>query len=178
MNSKQTALDKAADRLMDLDSAAYGDERERSVFMEASAFGMTLGIYASLVVAFVTALMGSLAAPAVALLLVGIPSWSTIWYASRRGVDVQSMASRAHRKDQVRTMFIMGGGLVLVAVAMSYTVWSGHGLIPVPQLDLMADTAGRSLARGATIGGAIGGLLALVMIALKSRRNPQHRAED
>ena len=37
MERNRDVLDRAADRVMDLDSPAWGDERERAVFMESSS---------------------------------------------------------------------------------------------------------------------------------------------
>lgn len=45
MTRRESRLDRMAERVMDLDSPAYGDERERALFMESCAFGLTTGLF-------------------------------------------------------------------------------------------------------------------------------------
>jgi hypothetical protein len=170
MNRKQGALGRAAERLMDMDSPSYGDERERAVFTEASTFGMSVGIYASLGLALVTAILGQLLLPVVLLVLMAVPAWATIWYGSRHGIDVTEMANRASRKERLRISAWTFGGIVLTAAAMLYTVLVGHGLIPVPEADLSADGVVSSMVKGGLVGGIGGGLVGVIVSAVGSRR--------
>lgn len=89
MTRKDSRLEKAASRIMDLDSPAYGDERERAVSMEARAYGITVGIYLSLVVALVSAILGQVLLAVVLLLTMSLPNWAAIWYARRHDVDIE-----------------------------------------------------------------------------------------
>ncbi|WP_127127609.1 hypothetical protein [Georgenia sp. SYP-B2076] len=170
------ALDKAASRLMALDSPTYGDERERAVFMEASTFGLTLGIYVSITAAVVAAVLGQLLLPVVLLVVMAVPNWSTLWYARRKGVDIGEMASRADLRSRLRVTVTIIGGLILVAAAMLYTVVSSHGLITAPEVDL---TGGAALAmlKGALVGAVVGGVPAAVAGARKARRGRSHSTE-
>ena len=180
MNRKNGVLDKAAARLMALDSTTYGDERERAVFMEASTFGMTLGLYVSIAAAVVAAVLGQLLVPVVLLVVMMVPNWSTIWYAHRKGVDISELASRAGMRARVAISAFVFGGLLLVAAAMLYTVTTGHGLIALPYVDLGAEAA-HSMVKGALVGavagGAIGGIFALAK-ARKAKRTNAHIQTD
>lgn len=178
MSRKQGALDRAADRMMGLESASYGDERERAVFMEATTFGYATTIYTGLTVALVAAVLGELLLPAVVLLLVGVPSWATIWYAGRRGVDVEELSGRAEGRVRTVVGAVVFGGIALALAAMAYTVFVGHGLVALPEIDLAGpDASGvmASLVRGAVIGGAGGLLVGAVVLAVKYRRGAAPR---
>jgi hypothetical protein len=55
---------------------------------------------------------------------------------------------------------------------MAFTVFVGHGVLPVPELDVAGDGASGPLAsavRGAVVGGAGGLLVAAVLMAVKIR---------
>ena len=179
MKRNNGVFDRAADRLMNLESPSYGDERERSVFMEASTFGLTIGIYLNLAGALVAALLGQLLLPFALLLLMSIPSWATLWYAKRRGTDVAELAGRASARSRTTIAIVTFGGIVLVLAAMLLTVSTGHGVIPVPDIDLTVG-AGESVLRGGLAGGAVGGalgaLFALIVMARRSRRNRNDNA--
>ncbi|MEE6273461.1 hypothetical protein [Georgenia wangjunii] len=173
MKNTKGALDRAADRLMGADSPTYGDERERAVFMEASTFGNTIGIYVSLAAALVAALLGQVLLPVVLLLVMATPTWVAMWYASRRDVDISAMADLADRRTKVTVAVVTFGGIVLVGAAMLYTVMAGHGVIPVPDIDLGAggsDGVGASMVRGGLIGAIGGGLVAAVLSVRGSRK--------
>ncbi|WP_206515667.1 hypothetical protein [Georgenia faecalis] len=175
------ALDRAVARMMDLDSPTYGDERERAVFMEATAFGQTLAIYLGLAGALVAAVLGQLLVPVVLLALMWVPSVASIWYASRRGVDVADMGSRASRKTRAGVAASIFGGLVLTCGAMLYTLLVGHGLVPVPEVDLTGpehEGVLRSALTGALVGGAGGALVGAVISARKRRRTAAEPAGD
>lgn len=173
MNRTHGALGRAADRVMGLDSAAYGDERERAVFMEAATFGYAVATYVTIGVALVAAVFGTLLLPVVLLLVCGLPSLSAIWYAGRRGVDVDELAQRAAGGTKRTIGAIVFGGFALTLAAMAWTVFTGHGLVPLPEVDVAGPEASGMLAsmvKGGVIGGAGGLLLAAVTMAVKSRR--------
>ncbi|WP_454085111.1 hypothetical protein [Georgenia sp. Marseille-Q6866] len=169
MTSTYGARDRAADRLMRLDSASYGDERERAVFTEAATFGYTLTIYVSIGIAVVTALLGQLLLPVLLLLLAGLQSWATIWYAGRRGVDVSELAFRAEPAMKRTTGAIVFGGFAVVLGALAYTVFAGHGLLDLPAVDLESGVVG-SMVKGGVVGGGGGLLVGAVAMGVKNRR--------
>lgn len=176
MTRTNRARDRAADRLLALDSASYGDERERAVFMEATTFGYMPTIYVSIAVAVVTAVLGQLLLPVVLLLLVGLQSWATIWYAGRHGVDVSDLAFRAETHLKRNAGIVVFGGFAVVLAALGYTVFTGHGLLELPALDLGSGALGSAL-RGGVVGGGGGLLVGAVVMAVKGRRRTRVPAE-
>ena len=198
MKRKQGALDRAADRIMGVDSPAYGDERERAVVLEASTFGLTLGMCLSLGAALVAAVLGHVLLPGVLLAVMLLPNLSTAWYAQRRGVDIAELAERRvrARTNDVRGTMIFAGmflarskdvlgsmvftGMFLTFAAMAYTLFVGHGLVPAPEVDVTGPDAsgfGAGLMRGAVIGGMAGLLVAAAVTELSSRRARKPAAE-
>lgn len=169
MKSTYGARDRAADRLLALDSASYGDERERAVFMEATTFGYMLTIYVSIAVAVVTAVLGQLLLPVVLLLLIGLQSWATAWYAERRGVRISDLAFRAEPALKRNAGLIVFGGMAVVIAALAYTVFTGHGLLDLGTPDLDSGALASGL-RGGVVGGGAGLLIAAVGMAVQSRR--------
>ena len=164
MTRKPSRLDRAAERIMDLDSPAYGDERERSVFMESNAFGLTIGLYAGLVGAFIAAVFGLFLLPVTLLVLTTmLPSLAALWYAKRRGVNPQKLAENAGARSTMLGIVVFGVGMVVTFAAMAYTVFAGQPLISPPQFDV---TPGEGffggMAQGAVVGGMIGGAAAII----------------
>jgi tetrahydromethanopterin S-methyltransferase subunit B len=174
MRNTRGTLGRAADAVMALDSPAYGDERERAAFMEATTFGFTIGIYVNLAVAFVAAVLGGLLLPAVLLLVMAVPTWSAIWWASaRHGVDISDLADRAEPRSRTTVRLVVVGGMFLTVAAMAYTVFTGHGLAVPPHVDVTGpDTGGfvGGLVQGAVVGGMIGLLAFTVLSATRRRR--------
>ena len=172
MSPKQERINHATSRFLDLGSPAHGDERERAVFAQAATFAFTLGIYANLVVALVAAVLGSLVLPTVVLALLAVPSWAAIWYARRHDVDVDDIAARVGLQDRIATLAVTFGGVLLTVGAMAVTVFTGHGLIQLPVLDVVGPEATgvmASLVKGGVIGGLGGGVLGLVAILVGQR---------
>lgn len=163
MMHRPTMFDRVAERIMDLDSPAYGDERERAVFMEASSFGLTAALYAGLLSAFTASLFGFLLLPVVLLVVTLLPSGAAVWYARRRGVDVRKLAESAGARSTMVSIVVFGAVMVLTFAAMTYTVFTGSPLLPVPRIDV---TPGEGffggMAQGAVIGGMIGGLATVI----------------
>lgn len=169
MKSTHGARDRAADRLLALDSVSYGDERERAVFMEATTFGYMLTIYTSIAVAVVAAVLGQLLLPVLLLLLLGLQSWATVWYAGRRGVDVSDLALRAEPALRRNAGLVVLGGLALTLAALAYTVFGGHGLLDLGAPDMDSGPLA-SMLRGGIVGGAAGLAIATVGMAVRGRR--------
>lgn len=180
MNGKQGRVGRAVDRYMSLDGDSYGDERERAVVTEAATFGFALGIYASLAVALVAAVLGALVLPAVLVALLAVPSWSAIWYAGRHAVDIGELAERAGLQVRVGTLVAVFGGVLLTVAAMGFTVLSGHGLVQLPTVDVVGPDAtgiAASLVKGGVVGALGGALVGVVAIPLAARRR-RRRAAD
>ncbi|AVZ38449.1 MULTISPECIES: hypothetical protein [unclassified Dietzia] len=174
MTQRDSVFDRWSDRVMNLDSPVYGDERERTVFMEASSFGLTIGLYAGLAGAVVSAAFGLILLPVVLLALTILPAAATQWYAWRRGVHLNALVERSGARSAMVTMV---GGCALVALvfaAMTVTVFAGQPLLPTPSVTL---TPGQGplggAAQGAVIGGMIGavaGMIGSVVSYRKARR--------
>lgn len=173
-------FDRTVERIMALDSSVYGDERERAVFMEAATFGMTIGVLASLAVALVAAVLGSLLLPVVLIVLAGVPGWATMSYARRRGVDVTDLVGRVSLRERAGTIAVTFGGILLTLGAMAYTVFAGHGLVELPSVDVVGpDASGlaASMVRGAVIGAAGGAIIGLVAATVGSRWRRRRTAD-
>ncbi|UNX53720.1 hypothetical protein MF406_12075 [Georgenia sp. TF02-10] len=180
MTRKDSRLEKAASRIMDLDSPAYGDERERAVSMEARAYGITVGIYLSLVVALVSAILGQVLLAVVLLLTMSLPNWAAIWYARRHDVDIEELFTRVDVRSRVPHVAAVVGGFLLVLGAAAYTLATGHGLVP---LEVHVDTShgfGKGFVWGAVIGAIGGAAVAAVQLLRKTSRDagPQAEAAD
>ena len=179
MTSKLRAIDRAVDRMMDLDSPTYGDERERSVLMAAATFGMTLGMLTCLLAAVVSAVLGAMLLPVVALVLMGVPSWATVYYARRRGVAVDELADRGSAGQKAWSIAIVFGGAVITLAAMAYTVFTGHGLVTLPSVEIVGPEASGALpsaVRGGIIGGAGGACLGLLAMIIGPRLRARRAA--
>lgn len=159
MAHNDNVLDRMTDRVMDLKSPAYGDERERAVFMESSSFGLSIGLYAGLFGAMVSAVFGLVLLPVALLVMTILPAAATHWYARRRGVNLQSLADNSGARSTLIHIVVTCTAMSLTFAAMAYTVFAGQGLVPLPSLDV---TPGEGflggMAEGAAVGGIIGGL--------------------
>lgn len=175
MAHKHTVLDRMSDRVMDLKSPAYGDERERAVFMESSNFGLTVGLYVGLVGAMCSAAFGLLLLPVALLVMTILPAAATHWYARRRGVNLQALADHAGARSTMINIVVTSAVMALTFAGMTYTVFAGQPLVPMPSLDV---TPGEGIlggmAEGAVIGG-IGGGLAGVAGGIFSYRKAHRR---
>lgn len=164
MTRRTSRLDRAAEKIMDVDSPAYGDERERAVIMESNAFGLTAALYIGLLGALVAAAFGLILLPVALLVLTGmLPSLAALWYAKRRGVNPQKLAETAGARSTMVGVTVFGIGMVLTSAAIAYTVFAGQPLLTPPRFDV---TPGEGffggMAQGAPIGGVIGGLAAIL----------------
>lgn len=179
MTRRRNVLDRMAERVMDLDSPAYGDERERAVFMESSSFGLSVGIYAGLLGAVVAAVLGLLLLPVVLLATAILPSCAALWYAKRRGVDVQKLAENAGARSMMVNAVVLGAAMVLAFAAMSWTVFTGQPVLPAPSLQV---TPGEGFfggaAQGGLVGGMLGGLAAIVGGVLSYRQTNRRRGQS
>jgi len=178
MTRRRNLLDRWTERVMDLDSPAYGDERERAVSMESSAFGLTAGLYVGLLAALVASLFGLILLPVVLLAVTVVPSVAALWYASRRNVNLQKLAENAGARSTMVGITIYGVAMVLTFTAMTYTVLTGEPMLPTPSLEVAPGEGFLGgMAEGAVVGGMIGGLAAIVGGVRSFRRASRRRTE-
>lgn len=183
--TQQSLGRRLTDRIMDHDSPAHGDERERAVVTEASSFALTVGIFANIAVALVAAVLGAIALPVALVILAAVPAVATSWYAKQRAVDLDELASRVSPMSRVGTMVAVFAGILLVVIALGWTVFTGHGLITLPTPDVLGPDAtgvAASMVRGAVIGGSVGvfiGFFALLIgMRRKARKSAQQTPDD
>lgn len=177
MTHEPNGLDRLAGRLMDLDSPAYGDERERSVLMESSSFGLTTGLYMGLLIAFVASTFGHILLPVALLVMTILPSAATHWYARRRGVNLQKLAEDSGARSAMVSIVVAGALMVLVFAAMTYTVFAGQPLLTAPRVEVTpGEGVFGGMAQGAVVGGMIGGVAAIIGGVLGFRRATRLRA--
>lgn len=171
MNQRNSVFDRWSDRVMDLDSPAYGDERERTVFMEASSFGLTIGLYAGLAGSVVSAAFGLILVPTVLLALTILPAAATQWYARRRGVHLNTLAEEGGAKSTLVNMVAVCTVIALTFAAMTYTVFAGQPLLPFPSVTV---TPGEGLlggmAQGAVVGGMVGAVAGIIGSVVSYRK--------
>ncbi|MCW2131596.1 hypothetical protein [Arthrobacter sp. VKM Ac-2550] len=171
MKRRRNVLDRVAEQVMDLDSPAYGDERERAVFMESSSFGLTTGLYLGVVGAVVASVFGLVLLPVALLVMTIIPSAAAHWYAKRRGVNMQELAEHAGSRSTMVGILVFGTAMVLTFAAMSYTVFTGQPILTAPSLEVIPGEGFLGgMAQGAVAGGMLGGLAAIVGGILSFRR--------
>lgn len=176
MNQNRNVLDRAAEKILQLDSASYGDERERAVYTEAATFGMTASLYIGFVGAFITALLGLILVPILLVVFSVIPIYCTMWYAGRRGVNTMDLASRASDRSLTFQAIFTLSTLLLTIGAMGFTGWAGRGPIPlVDAVVISADTM-ESLGSGALMGGAIGAVIGVLATGFAIRQSRKKRA--
>lgn len=177
MTHERKVLDRVVERIMDLDSPAYGDERERVVSMESSSFGVTAGLYVGLLGALVTALFGLVLLPVALLVLAVLPAAAGWWYAKRRGVDTRQLADKAGARSTMIGIVVYGAAMVLAFAAMTYTVFTGHPVLPAPSPDVSpGEGFWGGMAQGAVVGGVLGGIAAIAG-GVHSFRRANHRRE-
>lgn len=173
MNAQQQdSWDKLAAAVVQPDSPAYGDERERAILTEASTFGMHVGTYLCFAGALVTALFGHILAPIVLVIAGTVPSYSMVWYAQRRGVDAHRLAARATTRSIAATVALVAVSLVGSAAAIAFTIWQGESILPgLPFNDI-------GLSPYVGVGMAVGTVLGLTVAILglaKDRRRARER---
>lgn len=173
MTTRKPLFDRFADSVMNLDSPSYGDERERAVFMEASAFAITVSMMITLGIGLVAATLGLLLLPATMLAITFAPSLALSVYAKRKGVDITELASQASKRQQITVSVLIFTAFALTMLAMLWTMYFGTGLIDVTFPDVAGDGSpglSGSVAIGALVGGALGGLGQFVAMRVKRRR--------
>jgi len=179
MNHKHSTLDRAAERLIDIDNVSHGDERERAIYMEASTFGMTLGIWGCFFASLVFAIFGQILLPVVLISVAMIPSYGTLWFANRRGVNTLELLSRGSYRSGLTSAVSFAVVLLLTLAAIIYSAYFGRGLL---QFEVTFEVVGDGLAevavQGALIGAGVGAVLGVVWVALIIRGHKKKRYKE
>lgn len=145
-----------------------GDERERAVLLEAALRGNRAMLSAMLLLAFVTALLGSWLIPAAILLTMALAGRVTTDYAGERGVDLDRLGGQRSTRS---TRCLLGTtGMVLTFAVMSYTAATGHALLVVPDTGSETSALVRAAATGLPAGGAVAVTVFGVIDAVRRRR--------
>lgn len=168
-------LDIAADRLLNLDSPVYGDERERRIVLEASSLGHVAVSFVGLAAAVLAAAAGAVGASVVLVLVASVPSFTALWYSKRHGVDTAALALR-DRRLYAQTMGATFLLLALWCAAVAVYGFTGHPLVPVP--DVASWFRDTDALRGAAVGGAFGGVAGAVWVFLSGRRAARRDVTD
>jgi hypothetical protein len=172
-------LDRFAGRMMDLDSPAYGDERERAVVMEASSFGLLMGLYAGLLSALLASVFGFVLLPVILLVGTILPLAAALWYAKRRGVSMEQLTENTAAKSTMVHTVVFGAVGMLTFAAMTYTVFTGLALLPLSHFDVTSgEGAWVGAIRGGVIGGMLGSLATIIGGTLSFRRAHRHSDES
>ena len=167
-HTPRTLLDRAADRVLSLDSVVYGDERQQRVTLESCALGWTLGIYTAQIGAVIATAVGAIGTSLALFALTFLMAVSANWYAGRRQVDFGDLARRDRRmlrRSQIASLVLVGLWCALLA-RQAYT---GHPLIPLPDLFTVG---GSDTVAGMAVGGAIGAVAGAVVQWVARRRRP------
>lgn len=182
MNRRTTVVDKAAEQLVNMDNANYADERERSVYLEAQAYGMQLTTLICWLTALLLALFGQLVAPLALILAPLIPALGVQWYAKRRGVNPYRLMARG---PVVKTLTWAGFcGLLLFAIsaAMVHRAYYSEGLINVSiTFEVVGDDLQRFMAIAVIACVALGALVSVLTMGYliwHHRRIEQRELED
>ena len=149
-----------------------GDERERTVLLEAALRGNRAMLTAMLSLALVTAVLGSWLIPAAILVSMIVAGRVMRDYASERGVDSDRLTEQRPTRS---VRYLLGNaGIVFTLAAMSYTGATGDGLLPVPHIDGAGPDASALLGAAATGLPAGAAVVFVVLAALDAvrRRRP------
>lgn len=176
----RSTLDRAADRLLMLDSPIYGDERQRRVTLEACALGWVLGVFATQLAGVLAATLGAVGASIGFMVLAILLTVPTLWYAKRRAVSMDELARRDPRLlrlSQAASFFIMAAW----CAALAFYAYAGYPLLdlgdPFSLENGGSDVVG-GMAIGGLVGGCAGGLMQLVMSRRKSKPEPELEPDD
>lgn len=176
MNRRKSVVDKAAEQLVNMDNANYADERERSVYLEAQAFGMQLTMLTCWLAALVFAIFGQVLTPLALIVLPTIPALGAQWFATRRGVSTYRLMARG---PVAKTMTWTGFyGLLLfgASLALTYRAYYGEGLV---DFAVTFDVVGEELQYALAVGAILGmGLAALVAVLTMGYLMWHHRRSE
>lgn len=172
MTSDNTHHKPLGDRILDLDNPVYGDERQRTVTLEACALAYTVMTRVLVVVALAFAVTGAPLVGAVVFALALYQGAVATNYARRKGVDFTELVAAYAPRAGRRAGLVMWLAMVAFAAASIYWMHTGHGLLPVdwtPEIT-PRDGALRSALTGAFYGAMGGGLFGLLLSEITRRR--------
>lgn len=185
MGTKLNFMDRAAQRVINSDGADCGDERERSVVMEAQAFGMQLSVLVCWLGALLLSLTGQLVAPLALILTPLLPVLGSNWYTRRRGMSSYALISRAPMGRTLGWTLFYGVVLFLTIAAMTYRAYFGEGIWNFTvRIEVVGDELQRVVAASALVGAGVGVLVGTAwmrLIVWKQRRTAlqqQRHPED
>lgn len=182
MNRRTTVVDKAAEQLVNMDNANYADERERSVYLEAQAYGMQLTMLTCWFTALVLAIFGQLLAPLTLVLIPLVPSLGAQWYAKRRGVNPYRLMARGPISKTMAWTGFYGLLLFTISAAMVHRAYHGEGLLDFSvTVEVVGEELQYAMAVGAIFGlglGALVGVLATGYLIWYHRRAEQRELKE
>lgn len=163
MNRKTTVVDKAAEQLVNMDNANYADERERSVYLEAQAYGMQLTTLTCWFGALLLALFGQIVAPLALALTPLVPALGSQWYANRRGVNPYRLMARGPIAKTLAWTGFYGLLLFAISAAMVYRAYYGAGMLNFSvTIEIVGEELQYAVAVGSIFGLGLGGLVGVL----------------
>lgn len=175
-------LDRAAERLVNMDNADYADERERAVYLEAQAFGMQLSLLTCWLGALFFALFGQILAPLALLLLPLIPVLGARWYGHRRGVSEDRITARGPVLKTLAWTGFYGLLLLATSLAMIHRAYYGQGFWePAVTVEVVGEELQNAMVVGAVIGlplAAVVGVLMQGWTVWSERRKERRELEE
>lgn len=180
MTQQLKTMDRAAQRLINNEGADQADERERTIAVEAQAFGMQLAVLVCWLGALLLAVIGQLGAPTALILAPLIPALGALWYSRRRGVDSYALMARAALGRTLGWTGFYAVVLVATVAALVHRAYFGEGLVPLSlSVEIVGDDLQRVAAISAVIGAGVGGLLSMAWMSLIvwRQRRRSHREE-
>ncbi|MEE6281894.1 hypothetical protein [Georgenia sp. MJ170] len=158
-----------------------GDEREQAVLLEATARGNRVLLDAMLCLAIVAAWLGGWLVPAALLAIISIAGRVIEDYAQSNDVDYRRLSEQPRPETRSVRRVLRFFAVVLVLAGMSYTGYSGHGLLPDIQVvgtGPEASSLVRSAAGGLPLGAGAWIIGMEVVMAIKRRRRSRSRPDD
>lgn len=167
MTQQLNFADRAAEHITSVTNALeHADERERTVALEADAFGMQLSVLVCWMGALLLAIIGLVGAPIVLVLAPCVPALGSLWYARRHQVSAYRLTARAPLGSTLTWTGFYAVLLFATIAALIYRLYTGEGLLP---LSISVEVIGEGLQQAMAIGGLIGaGLGVLVALGLMS----------
>lgn len=177
MTQELKITDQAAQRLIDSEGADQADERERTVGLEAQAFGMHLMILVCWLGALLLAVIGQLGTPIALILAPLAPALGTLWYSRRRAVDPSAVIARAALGRTLGWTAFYAVVLFSTIAALTHRAYYGEGIWHFTvTFDVVGDDLQRAMATFAVIGAGIGVLVSMAWMSLivwRQRRRAQ-----
>lgn len=153
MKRRGNVIDSAAEQLVNIDNANYADERERSVYLEAQAFGMQLSFLMCWLGALVVAATGHVGASLALIVAPVVPALGAQWFAARRGVSTYRILARGPLTKTLGWVCIQALLLFGTCAALVYRAYYGQGLW---HMTVTFEVVGEELQNALTVGAILG----------------------